>query len=139
MTDTIEYNGKLIAIIISADFAKKGIHFFTADDSPQQLGYMNRPAGYVIPPHAHKPLPRTITESQEVLFIRSGKVRVDFFDDDEYFIESRVVEQGDVILIASGGHGFEIIEDAEMIEVKQGPYMGDAEKVVFSSKVNIAE
>jgi mannose-6-phosphate isomerase-like protein (cupin superfamily) len=139
MIDRIEHNGKLIAMIIYASFSRKGIQFFTNDTSSQQLGYMNRPAGYVIAPHAHKSFSRTISESQEVLLIRSGKVRVDFFSLTEEFLESKIVEQGDVIFIASGGHGFEILEDAEMIEVKQGPYMGENEKVVFGAKVKVAE
>ena len=76
---------------------------------------------------------RKVHLTQEVLYIKSGKVRVDFYDDDQHYLESRVVERGDVILLASGGHGFQMLEDSEMIEVKQGPYCGDEDKVRFSS------
>ena len=41
------------------------------------------------------------------------------------YLESRVLEGGDTILLAGGGHGFEVLEDLAMIEVKQGPYAGD--------------
>jgi len=100
---------------------------------------MRRPSGYQIEPHGHRKVTRTINDAQEVLIIRSGKVKVDLFNDQHEFICTRILEKGDIILLASGGHGFEILEEAEMIEVKQGPYMGDAEKVVISTKVNEVE
>jgi hypothetical protein len=132
MIDQFMYNGGLHALIIHAGFKKEGIEFFTPGDFSQQLGYMNRPKGYVIDPHVHNLVERKVTLTQEVLFIKSGKVRVDFFDDDKNYLESRILVQGDIILLAAGGHGFEIIEDAEIIEVKQGPYCGDQDKTRFS-------
>lgn len=132
MIQQIIHNNLLLSIIIRADYKAKGIAFFTPDDFSQQLGYMNRPKGHIIDPHVHNPVERNVTLTQEVLFIKSGKVRVDFFDDNKIYLESRILEQGDVILLAAGGHGFEMIEDAEMIEVKQGPYCGDRDKTIFS-------
>ncbi len=67
------------------------------------------------------------------LYIKTGKVRVDFYDDNQHYLESRIVEKGDVILLAAGGHGFEMLEDSEMIEVKQGPYCGEEDKVRFEA------
>ena len=131
MIEYIKHQGELLAIIISSQFSKKGIEFFTPDDFSQQVGYMNRPRGYVIDPHIHNHIERKVTLTQEVLFIKSGQVKVDFYSNEKSFLESRVLSQGDVILLASGGHGFEIIEDCEMIEVKQGPYSGDADKTRF--------
>ncbi len=131
MIEHIKHADQLLAIIISSNFYKKGIEFFTPGDFSQQLGYMNRPTGYVIEPHIHNHIERKVTLTQEVLFIKSGKVRVDFYNDEKTFIESKILQQGDVILLASGGHGFEILEDCEMIEVKQGPYSGDADKIRF--------
>ena len=132
MVENFLHNGKLLAVIIHANFKKEGIEFFTPGDFSQQLGYMNRPKGYIIDPHVHRLVDRTVTITQEVLFIKSGKVRVDFFDEDKNYLESRILEKGDVILLAAGGHGFEMLEDAEMIEVKQGPYCGDEDKVRFT-------
>lgn len=120
-----------LAIVIGKQFRKDGIEFFTPGDFSQQLAYMNRPQGYVIAPHVHNLVPREVTLTQEVLFIRSGKVRVDFYDNDKNYLESIVLTTGDVILLAAGGHGFEMLEPTEMIEVKQGPYCGDADKVRF--------
>lgn len=131
MTEEILHQGKLLALILRASFRADGIRFFTPDDFSQQLGYMNRPRGYVIPPHVHNPVARSVHYTKEVLFVRSGKVRVDFFDDGQNYLESRVLGAGDVILLAFGGHGFEMLEASEMIEVKQGPYAGDADKTRF--------
>ncbi|MFC1579345.1 hypothetical protein ACFL4N_00360 [Thermodesulfobacteriota bacterium] len=126
--EQITHEGELIAIIIRAEFKKSGIEFFTADNFSQQLAYMNRPAGYRIEPHVHNKIRREVFYTQEVLFIRKGKVKVDFFSADRNFIDFRVLNTGDVILLASGGHGFEILEESEIIEVKQGPYAGDNDK-----------
>jgi hypothetical protein len=92
---------------------------------------MNRPRGYVINPHLHNSVPRQVEFTNEVLFIRSGVVRVDFYDNQKKYLESRILSAGDVLLLVFGGHGFEILEDAEIIEVKQGPYAGDADKTHF--------
>ena len=132
MIDEILHKGRLLALILRAGFRADGIRFFTPDDFSQQLGYMSRPPGYVIPPHVHNAVERSVQYTKEVLFIKSGKVRVDFYDDDQNYLESRVLEAGDVILLAFGGHGFEMLEPTEMIEVKQGPYAGDADKTRFA-------
>jgi mannose-6-phosphate isomerase-like protein (cupin superfamily) len=125
-------NDLLLAIIIRSDYKKEGIEFFTNDNDSQQLGYMNRPEGYVIAPHRHNLVAREVHLTQEVLFIRSGKVRVDFYDNEQNYIKSAVLEKGDVILLSDGGHGFKMLEKSEMIEVKQGPYCGDEDKVRFT-------
>jgi hypothetical protein len=121
----------LIAIIIRASYHNEGIEFFTPENFSQQLAYMNRPAGYKILPHVHNKVRREVFFTQEVLFIKKGKVKVNFFDNEHQYLESRIINTGDVILLASGGHGFEIIEQSEIIEVKQGPYTGDADKKHF--------
>jgi mannose-6-phosphate isomerase-like protein (cupin superfamily) len=131
MIQHIIHNHQLLSIIIRRNFEKNGIEFFTPDDFSQQLAYMKRPKDYVIPPHVHNPVLREVRLTQEVLFIKSGKVRVDFYDDDKNYLESTVVEAGDVILLAHGGHGFEMLEESEIIEVKQGPYAGEMDKVRF--------
>jgi mannose-6-phosphate isomerase-like protein (cupin superfamily) len=136
MTEYIEQivcNKLQLAIIIRNNFRKEGIEFFTNDNDSQQLGYMNRPKDYEIAPHRHNLVQREVHLTQEVLFIKSGKVRVDFYDNDQHYLESRIVSTGDVILLADGGHGFKMLEPTEMIEVKQGPYVGDEDKVRFES------
>jgi len=121
----------LLAIIIRREYKAEGIEFFTEHEFSQQLGYMNRPRGYRIAPHKHRELSREVKQTQEVLLVRSGKLRVDLYTDEHILVESVVVQEGDVILLASGGHGFEMLEDSEIIEVKQGPYHGDQDKIQF--------
>lgn len=122
---------KLLAIIIYSRFKEPGIHFITPDNFSQQLAYMNHPPGKVIAPHTHNAVARQIQFTQEVLVIKSGLIRVDFYDDDQTYLESRELTAGDVILLAAGGHGFEVLEELEMIEVKQGPYAGEMDKTRF--------
>ena len=125
-------NGRiLLAIILRKDFNKEGIHFFTSDKDSQQLGYMNRPFNYVIKPHRHNLVPREVHLTQEVLFIKSGKVRVDFYSNNQEYFVSRILNSGDVILLLDGGHGFKMLAPSEIIEVKQGPYCGERDKVRF--------
>ena len=131
MIENIPHEGRTLAVVLRTNHHADGIEFFTPNDFSQQLGYMNRPQGYVIPPHVHNPVLREVQFTKEVLFIKSGRVRVDFYDDDQKYLESRILEQGDVILLAFGGHGFEMLEPTEMIEVKQGPYAGEADKTRF--------
>ena len=120
-----------IAIIIRASYRADGIHFFTSDVFSQQLAYMNRPAGHVIKPHVHNPVKRDVVWTQEVLFVRNGRLRVDFFTDGRHYLESTILSAGDVIMLVAGGHGFEMLEPTEMIEVKQGPYCGGQDKTLF--------
>jgi hypothetical protein len=131
MVEYIKCAGVLVAVIIRADFAEPGIHFFTPGELSQQLAYMRHPAGKIIDPHVHNPVRREVQYTQEVLLIRRGRLRVDFYDERQRYLESRILGAGDVILLAVGGHGFEVLEDIEMVEVKQGPYAGDSDKTRF--------
>jgi len=131
MIEQIKYNDIILGIIIRHDFQKENIAFFTPENFSQQLGYMNRPKGYQIVPHIHKVFDRKVELTQEVLFVKKGKVRVDFYHADRTYLESKIITEGDVILLAHGGHGFEMLEASELIEVKQGPYCGEMDKERF--------
>lgn len=133
MIEYIKHDDITLAILLSNKYHASGIKFFTPNDFSQQLGYICRPRGYVIPPHVHNAVRREVQLTKEVLFVKSGRVRVDFYGDDQNYLESRILSQGDVILLAFGGHGFEMLEPTEMIEVKQGPYAGEADKTRFES------
>ena len=132
MIKRIVVRDKILAIIISSQFSDPGIHFFTPNDFSQQLAYIKRPKNYRIDPHVHNLVPRNIELTQEVLFIKSGRVRVDFYDQDKVYLESHELKTGDVILLAHGGHGFTMLEASEIIEVKQGPYASDNDKIRFN-------
>jgi len=131
MLERIVNNEDLLAIIIYKDFSCSGAEFLTQDSAPMQVGVMCHPQGHRLPPHIHIPCERRIQDTQEVLFIRKGKVQVDFYDKEETFLESRIAGVGDVIVLISGGHGFTVLEDLEMIEAKTGPYLGEKDKVWF--------
>lgn len=131
------HNGEtLLAILISVRQRPHGLNFITEDESVHQIGIMNWAEGHLIDAHIHNPLPRTIDSTQEVLFIRSGTVRVDLYTENQSYECSRTLEAGDVIFLASGGHGFEILRDANIVEVKQGPYLGEHEKTRFIPRDN---
>ena len=132
MIENVIHKKKILSVIIRANYKAEGIKFFTPNEFSQQLGYMNRPKGYIISPHLHNPIPREVKFTKEVLFIKSGKVRVDFYDDEKNYLESQILNKGDVILLAMGGHGFEMIKSSEIIEVKQGPYCGEKDKIRFN-------
>ena len=131
MIEKLEHNRKLLGLIIRSRFSKDGIEFFTPENFSQQLAYMKRSVGYKIPPHGHNSVLRKVQFTQEVLFIKKGKVRVDFYDEQQLYLESRILYSGDVILLAYGGHGFKMLEESEIIEVKQGPYAGEKDKFRF--------
>jgi len=131
MIERIVHGNVELALILRSCHKKSGIEFLTPSNYSQQLGYMGRPKGYLIPPHVHNPVVREVAYTKEVLFIKSGSVRADFYDEDQNYLESRLLETGDVILLAFGGHGFEMLEDSEIIEVKQGPYAGESDKTRF--------
>jgi len=133
MVEYIKNNEQLLAIILKSSFKEEGIHFFTPNELSQQLAYMKHPSGKKIDPHVHNPVKREVQFTQEVLFLKKGKLRVDFYDDDQNYLESRVLNDGDIILLSTGGHGFEVLEEIEMIEVKQGPYAGEGDKTRFES------
>lgn len=137
MIETITHEGLTLAIIVHNNFNKEGIHFFTPNDFSQQLAYMRHPFGKIIQPHVHNPVKRDVHFTKEVLFIKKGKLRVDFYNNEQFYLESRVLESGDVILLSEGGHGFEVLEDLEMFEVKQGPYAGDMDKTRFEPKMKV--
>ncbi|MGO7334222.1 hypothetical protein ELI00_02430 [Rhizobium ruizarguesonis] len=135
MIEKIVNGGELQAMILRSNYTFDGIQFFTPDEFSQQLAYMKRPTGYVIQPHVHNAVAREVLYTKEVLLIKSGVVRVDFYSDAQEYYESAILRAGDVILLAFGGHGFEIIEEAEIIEVKQGPYAGESDKTRFVPSV----
>ncbi len=124
-------NSRLLAVIIRADFQADGIVFATPNELPQQLGYMKRPEGYEIDPHVHVLKRYEVEYSSETLFIRKGKVRIDFYSEEKQYLSSEILTAGDVVLLSRGGHGFEMLEESEIIEVKQGPYESDNDKIRF--------
>ena len=128
---TIEKDGAQLGAIVCSTYHNNGIGFFSNDNDGLQLGYMNRPDNYIIAPHTHNKIKREVFFTEEILFIRSGMVRVDFYDDRQQYVESHIVRGGDIVILKAGGHGFKVLERADIFEVKQGPYLGAQDKVRF--------
>ena len=133
MIEQVTHEGQVLAIIVRHDYAKPGISFFTPDDYSQQLAFMSHPKGKVIQPHVHNAVKREVLYTKEVLVLRKGRLRVDFYTEERDYVSSSTLEGGDVILLALGGHGFEVLEDVEMFEIEQGPYAGEGDKTRFES------
>ena len=129
--EIIKKKEKVLAYIIRNNHKCEGVDFITPNEYSQQVAYMHHPTGKIIDAHVHNAVHRSVIFTQEVLFIKKGKLRVDFYDDYDDYLESRMLEQGDVLLLVSGGHGFKVLEEIEMIEVKQGPYSGEQDKKRF--------
>lgn len=124
----ITHKGEQLAVILRIGGGSPGIRFVTGPDAPLQLGEINRPAGDSIPPHAHNLGARTITETHEFLHVISGTLKVDLYSDQKAPVATRVLTAGDTILLTGGAHGFEFITPCHLIEVKQGPYLGEHDK-----------
>jgi len=120
-----------IALILRADFDAPGLHFFTPDSFSQQVAYMRHPKDKVIAPHVHNLVTRHVLYTQEVLLVRKGSVEVNLYTSRKSFLTSRVLGAGDLILLCGGGHSFRMLEETSMIEIKQGPYAGDNDKIRF--------
>lgn len=141
--EEIREDGHLLAMIIRANHEAYGVEFYTPNEFSQQLAAMGHPKGKVIPPHVHNSVAREVEFTKEVLIIKQGKLRVDFYREDQSYINSTILYPHDVILLARGGHGFEVLEDLQMIEVKQGPYAGEKDKIRFqpidNSKITMSQ
>ena len=123
---------KLIALIVKAKkLTKKGPNFVTPVNFTQQLGVINYPRGHFIAPHTHKRYVRKVTRTSEVLIIQKGILRTDFYNDKKKYIFSKILNEGDIIFLHESHHGFKIIKDCSIIEVKQGPYIQLTDKILF--------
>lgn len=132
MIKNFQHNGEQIALVIKNQYYNEGIKFFTKDDSAQQLAFMSHPKDTVIKAHVHNKVKRTVYTTQEVLIIKKGKLRLDLYTQDREYIESTLLEAGDIVFLPYGGHGLKCLEDVSMVEVKQGPYLGVNDKVRFT-------
>ena len=133
MFKIIKFKNKVYALIIKKNYKLKSnsIKFFTKSNYSQQLGYMNRPKGYQIAPHMHKKNARKVFRTQEVLFIKNGLVKINFYNSLGKFFSSQILSSGDIIMLTYGGHGFEMLKNSEILEVKQGPFNKSKDKIIF--------
>jgi quercetin dioxygenase-like cupin family protein len=90
------------------------------------VGYVVYAAGQEIARHMHLPVERTIVGTAEVLVVQQGRCEVDVYAEDRRLVDTRELRQGDVLIALAGGHAFRVLEDTVLLEVKQGPFVGDA-------------
>ena len=132
MIKKIIHKNKLYALIIKANYKKKkGLSFFTEDDSNQQIGFMSHPKNYFIKPHTHQKRETKIFITSEVIILQKGKLRVDFYDTNKKYLFSITIKKDQIIMLVHGGHGFKVLEPVKMLEIKQGPYAGNKDKIKF--------
>ena len=133
MIEKISHKKKMYALIVRSKYRKKsGINFFTPNESTQQFGYMKHKKNYLIMPHKHNKRLTKILITTEVIILFKGILRVDFYDNKRKYLFSKKIYAGDIIMLVNGGHGFKVLKDLEMIEVKQGPYSLSADKTKFN-------
>ena len=133
MIENINYKKKTYALIVRKNFRKKeGISFFTSKEHTQQFGYMKHKKDYLIMPHKHNKRLTKILTTTEVIILYKGILRVDFYSDKKRYLFSKKIYGGDLIMLVNGGHGFKVLKDVEMLEVKQGPYSTEKDKVKFT-------
>ena len=124
-------NGNLIAIYQKGNEIEKEKNFLTDNSEEFQFGTFNLPKGEIIKNHIHENQERTTTGTSEALVILDGELKVTFFDNKKEFISSIILEKSDSIVIYSGGHGLEVINDCKFVEIKQGPYIENKDKTHF--------
>lgn len=131
LVERITWNETCLAYIIRAGFVPDKTTFLTPPECKQQVGYVVYPAGGEIQRHMHLPLERHLVGTSEVLIVRKGRCEIDIFSDDRQLVATRELHQGDIMLMVAGGHGFRMLENTVLLEVKQGPYLEMKEKEHF--------
>jgi hypothetical protein len=122
--EIIEKDGKVYAEIIWAITRVNQTAFFSPPESSFQFGLLAHKAGFVEPPHYHKPIPRTINDLQQMFMVQRGKVAVLLYSDDKKLLREVILSPGDAIVLVHGIHAIRVIEDMQCISVKQGPFYG---------------
>jgi len=134
MIEKTIYKKKLLALIVRGKYRnRKGITFFTQNESTQQFGYMKHKRDHIIKPHLNKKRLTKIYYTSEVILILKGILRVDFYNQFKKYLLSKILKPSDIIMLVSGGHGFKILKDVEMLEIKQGPYNLIKDKIKFEN------
>lgn len=133
MIEEIKFNNNLLAIIVRSNFYYDGAKFITENHITQQIAHLSYKSGHMIPSHYHQSWERKVMNTLEVLVIKKGKIRVDFYSILGAYYFSRILFEKDAIIFTSeGGHGFEILQDTDILEIKQGPYIKD-DRIFFKA------
>ena|SRR6266487_3049921 len=129
--EQIAWGGTPLAYLIRAAASSKKTEFVTSPEANLQVGFVVYPAHGTIAPHVHRPAERRIVGTAEVLIVKKGRCLVDIYTDEKVLVRTCELRMGDTLLVLNGGHGFRMLEDTVLMEVKQGPYLGLDEKDRF--------
>ncbi len=133
--EKIYHNKKLVASIFRASINIEGVKFFTDPQNPFQVGFHNRKKGINLDPHIHKiEKPLRIDHIQELLYVQKGKIKVSFYTRQGKLIKKSILSRDEAVLILDVGHGVEIISDAKIFQVKQGPFPGTEHAKIYLKK-----
>ena len=127
LVEVLDSSGQRLALILP-DSGPRSTEFYTQNGDFIQVGSFVHKKGTEIQAHTHNNVPRVVEKTQEVLVVRSGKLLCSVFDEHKRLCWSGLLGRGDVLVLLSGWHGFSVEEDCEFLEVKSGPYIGDADK-----------
>lgn len=126
----IKINNEIVAKFFKFRKKKfKGIKFFTPNSENLQIGLMSHPINHIIQPHFHKNKKKIIKNMSELLIMYSGKLQVFFYNKKMKRLKSIILNKKDMILLIKGSHGFKTLKKTEMLEIKQGPFSGDKDKI----------
>jgi hypothetical protein len=120
-----------LAYFVRAGWIPEKTEFLTPNNFGQQMGMIVYAAGTAIQPHLHLPIVRTVTGTTECIVVRKGSCLIDIYDRHKKLLSTHSLFVGDIVLLLNGGHGFRMNEDTILFEVKQGPYVGIADKERF--------
>lgn len=137
-TERIMDGDLILAIIIRNADWEEGLNFVSSDEDYQQVGIWGYNKGKKLAPHIHLIESREVLRTQEVVFVKEGRIRADIYTEKEKFLKQVELGKGDTIILLNGGHGYEILEeDTKVLEVKNGPYVGadrDRKRIMLERK-----
>lgn len=121
----VEQAGQLLAKLIPSEDWKEGLSFYSDDNDYIQVGTWGYEGGKELLAHIHNEVERTILRTQEVLYIRKGKIEAKIYDLSGNLIEILTANEGDTVILLNSGHGYRILQDGtQVLEIKNGPYLG---------------
>ena len=129
--ERIHWGETCLSYIIRADFSPHETTFLTPPEYKQQVGFVVYPTGGEIQRHTHRQIERHIVGTSEVIIVKQGHCLLYVYNDGHELIALRELSPGDLVLMIAGGHGFRMLENTTLLEIKQGPYTGVDEKERF--------
>jgi hypothetical protein len=122
--EIVTYNGIKYAEVIRAGTRVDKTRFFSPPESSFQFGLLAHKAGFIEPPHYHKPFPREVVDLQQMFVMQSGEIVIELYSDEGDLLREINLRKGDAIVLIHGIHALRVIEDFQAISVKQGPFLG---------------